>query len=58
MLREFFKLLKNAFSEKKVYESLEHYIISKNPQGPDDIDRLEREFWEKNLRVNSFNRFV
>jgi hypothetical protein len=42
------KSLTEAFSKPQTYGSaLEHYIISNNPQTEGDVDRLAREFQQK-----------
>jgi hypothetical protein len=37
----------NFFKVDNSDQNLDHYIVARNPQSPDDIDRLTREFMEK-----------
>lgn len=50
--------IKDVFKERTIYDSLEAYIVAGNPQGPEDVDRLEREYWDKNHRVSYFDRCI
>jgi hypothetical protein len=36
------------------HDNLEAYITAGQPQTPDDVDRLEREFWEQKRRQSMF----
>lgn len=45
LIKVWAKSLANSFSKPQTYGSaLEHYIVSHNPQTPDDVDRLTREY--------------
>lgn len=57
MFNSIIEFVREVFKEKSVFNSLEAYIIAGNPQGPDDVDRLEREFWEK-TKINVFDRYI
>lgn len=57
-MKSIIQFIKEVFKEKEIYDSLEAYIIAGNPQGPDDVDRLEREYWQKNHRVGYFDRCI
>ena len=47
-IKNWAKNLENSFSKPQTYGSaLEHYIVSNNPQSEGDVDRLAREFEQK-----------
>jgi hypothetical protein len=47
MLASIIAFFRNIFSASKAYDNLEAYIVAGNPQDTHDVDRLEREFYEK-----------
>lgn len=57
MIKTIIEFVKETFKEKSVYDSLEAYISSRNPQGPGDIEKLEKEFWDKHHRTDIFDRY-
>jgi len=49
-LAEYFQKMLQSFEKPQTYGSaLEEYIVSNNPQDSHDVDRLAREFEQKNL---------
>jgi len=49
-LAEYFQKMFQSFSKPQTYGSaLEEYIVKNNPQDSCDVDRLAREFEQKNL---------
>ena len=47
-IKSWAKSLSESFSKPQTYGSaLEHYIVSNNPQSEGDVDRLAREFEQK-----------
>jgi hypothetical protein len=50
-LAEYFQKMIQKFEKPTTYGSeLEYYIVSNNPQDSCDVDRLAREFEERNLK--------
>lgn len=47
--------LLSFFKNPTFHDNLEAYITAGNPQTPDDVDRLEREFWEQKRRSSMFH---
>ena len=56
MLKLILEKLKKFFLEDSWSHNLEAYIIAGNPQDIHDVDRLEREFYEKR-KLNILNRY-
>lgn len=44
MLAQILRAFANIFKVPSLQSNLEEFIIAANPQTPDDVDRLEREF--------------
>lgn len=42
--------LKKIFTVPSIHDNLEAYIVAGNPQDTNDVDRLEREFYERRRR--------
>ena len=57
MFEQIIKSLKKFFMVESHYESLEAYIVAGNPQDVNDVDRLEREFYEKRKFITSDRYF-
>ena len=49
-LNEIGALFKHIFKTPNYGESLEQYIVSRKPQTPQDIERLERQWSSNNYR--------
>ena len=47
MLNSFIEFLKNITASQNKHDTLEHYIIAHNPVDIYDIDRLEREYYDR-----------
>lgn len=47
--------LRKVFSSEQRYSDLDHYINAHDPQTNDDVERLEKEFYEK--RQRDYNYF-
>jgi hypothetical protein len=50
MLENIIKFIKNIFILPTVHDELEAYIVAGNPQDTNDVDRLERQFYESRRR--------
>ena len=47
MFSSFLNFLKSLFKGSDIDNSLDGYIVSRQPKTADDVDRLAREFYEK-----------
>ena len=47
MFKSFIKFLSKLFATENFHNNLEAYIVAGNPQDSHDVDRLEREFYQK-----------
>jgi hypothetical protein len=47
MLAKMLKAIKGFFNGSSIQNNLEAYIKAHNPQSSGDVDRLERQFYEK-----------
>jgi hypothetical protein len=45
---------KDFFSGAHVTQELEQYIKSRNPSTPEEIERIEREFWRRKTQGRYF----
>ena len=50
MLASIIAFFKSIFSSPTEYDTLEAYIVAGNPQDVHDVDRLERQFYERRRR--------
>ena len=56
-MKSIIEFIKEFFREKSTYDTLEAYIAARNPQGPGDVEKFEREFWDKRHRIDTFDRY-
>lgn len=52
MIKQVLDTIKEILRSPTIQDTLEEYIAARNPQTSDDVDRLEREFY--NRRRNAF----
>ncbi len=57
MFATFLDYLSDVFGRFDDHMSLESYIVENDPQSPDDVDRLEREYNARYRNVNQFERY-
>ena len=48
MLKQLIDFLNDILFSPKLHDSLEAYIVAGNPQSSEDVDRLEREYYDRN----------
>lgn len=53
-MKTFIEFLKSLFRVESISDNLEAYIIAGNPQDVGDVDRLEREFYNRNYAMRPF----
>lgn len=56
MFRTFIQYLQDILRARRDFDNLEVFITSGNPQTAEDVDRLERQFYEQR-RNNAFTYF-
>ena len=54
-MKAIINFLKKLFTTDSIQNNLEAYIVAGNPQNPGDVDRLEREYQQK--QYGSYQRF-
>lgn len=47
MLDKIIDSFKKIFEPETIYDNVDAYIVAGNPQTPDDVERLERGFYER-----------
>jgi hypothetical protein len=47
MLKQIINFLNDILFSPRMHDSLEAYIVSGNPQTSEDVDRLEREYYDR-----------
>lgn len=57
MLKSIVEFIREIFKTRSEFYNLEKEIAASNPITTADVERVEKEFWNKNLRVNSFDRY-
>ncbi len=55
MLFNIVEIFKKFFSNESLQDTLDAYISAGKPQNAGDVDRLEREYFEKARRASSFH---
>ena len=50
MLNAIIEFFKKLFTNPSIHDNLEAYIVAGNPQDVNDVDRLERTFYEQRRR--------
>ena len=53
MFNYIFKTILSFIQTRASYTNLEDFIVAHKPQTPDDIDRLEREFYRQQSNIYS-----
>jgi hypothetical protein len=56
MIKQILEFLRDILRTPSLHDALEAYITAGNPQTPDDVDRLEREFF-RNRESLFFDRY-
>ena len=56
MFKSFLIFLRDLLRSPSMHDSLEAYIVAGNPQDSSDIDRLEREFYQRH-RAGFFEKY-
>lgn len=56
-MNAFLQFLADIFKAAPKYNNVEAYIAAGNPQTPEDVDRLEREFNSIYRAHSQFNRY-
>ena len=54
MLAAILKWFKDFFSGVFIEQDLDRFIKSKNPSTPEQIERLEKEFWRRKYRGREY----
>ena len=56
MLKNIIETLQDIFKSRQAYDTLEAHIVAGNPQSSEDVEILERQFYEQR-RNNMFTFF-
>jgi hypothetical protein len=58
MFKTIVEYIREIFRTRSEFYQLEDAIAASNPITQADIERVEREFWNKNLRSSLFDRYI
>jgi hypothetical protein len=57
MFKSIIEFIKEVFKTRSEFYELEQAIASSNPLTTADIEKVEKEFWDKRTRANTFDRY-
>jgi hypothetical protein len=57
MFKSIAEFIKKIFTVKSEFSRLEEAIAASNPLTAADVEKVEREFWDKNSRPSIFDRY-
>jgi len=56
MLKQIIEFIRDIFRSQSMYDSLDAYITAHNPQNAGDVDRLEKEFYQRRS-ISAFEKY-